>query len=76
MTILDAVANVAPYAFILPYIWIAAAYLIAAIRVRHTQPRRQVLSLVAASVFTPFTLLNQILLLILIRNMGELPGWM
>ncbi|CAG1005397.1 putative serine/threonine-protein kinase PkwA [Anaerolineae bacterium] len=76
MVILDAVANVAPYAFVLPYIWISAAYMIAAVRVRHTQPRRQVLSLAAASIFTPFTLLNQILLLILIRNMGESPVWM
>lgn len=51
MVILDIVAAVAPYVFVLPFLWIAAAYLVAAIRVRHTQPRRQVWSIVAQALW-------------------------
>lgn len=76
MVILDAVANVAPYAFVLPYIWIAIAYLVAIVRVRHTQPHQQIRSIVAQALFAAlFWPVWLILMSNSARNMNE-PGWM
>ncbi len=76
MLLLDAVANIAPYAFILPYIWIMTAFVIAAVRVRDAQPRRRVLSIAAKGLsvlFWPFWL---ILLSNSVRNINEPVWWL
>lgn len=76
MKVLDVIATFAPYAFVLPFVWVSIALVVAAFRVRHTQPRRKILSLFGNALFFPFLILYAAVALGGVRNLNEPVIWL
>lgn len=72
MVILDVLAVILLYAFVVPYVWISLTFVIAAFRVRRGQPRKRILGLLGHALYSLWYAFWPVYALFLLRDSSEL----